>query len=433
MNARRGLAALLATLLLLGTGVAVAANPCADGGVPAPDDGGIGGTGAHPDDGGIGGTGARPGDPDDDGGIGGTGITAQGDTGVIGVITGFASICVGGVEVHYDAQSVVTIDDRAATTRELAVGQVVEVVAAGTGGEVTARQIAVRHVVAGPVTRVDVERGEVDVVGQTVRLTADTRGDAADVAVGTTVAVSGMRQADGAVVASRLTRTESSVAAVQGALDSLDGERAVVAGTLVRLSEAGTVAVGDEVRVVGRWENGAIVADAMRALPRVPFGGRVARLEVEGYVAPGRPGQLRVGPYAFDLTDRDAPPFAATERVRVVATIEDRRAVVERVGAAPALPPRPQLRDGAGRDGRTPPPDGAARESRGRPPAPGERGAPAPRPAGMERGAPERPDRPERAAPPDRPAPIDRPPRPVRGDVPDRPQRPERPQRPGRP
>ena len=96
---------LIALTLLVGalTPTPSVAGNCDDGGRPYPDEGGIGGTGARPsspEEGGIGGTATRPSAPDDEGGIGGTGIAVQGDTGIIGTITGFGSICVGGVEIH---------------------------------------------------------------------------------------------------------------------------------------------------------------------------------------------------------------------------------------------------------------------------------------------------------------------------------------------
>jgi hypothetical protein len=73
---------------------AVCMEPGGLGGTGARADGGIGGTGSRAQDG-VGGTGSKA-----DGGIGGTGARAEGDVGLLGVITGFASICVNGVEVH---------------------------------------------------------------------------------------------------------------------------------------------------------------------------------------------------------------------------------------------------------------------------------------------------------------------------------------------
>jgi uncharacterized membrane protein HdeD (DUF308 family) len=80
-----------------------AANPCATGGAPMMRDGsGAGGTGLRPEAGdgtGQGGTGVSPGKQSggDGSGSGGTGYTVEVD----GVITGFASICVNGLELHY--------------------------------------------------------------------------------------------------------------------------------------------------------------------------------------------------------------------------------------------------------------------------------------------------------------------------------------------
>ncbi|UUZ77687.1 DUF5666 domain-containing protein [Polaromonas sp. P1(28)-13] len=76
--------------------------------------------------------------------LGGTGISEGGigGTGIVGVITGFASICVNGVEVHFDAGTPVSDNGQPGSARQLAVGQVVAVRAAGAGAEVSARNIA---------------------------------------------------------------------------------------------------------------------------------------------------------------------------------------------------------------------------------------------------------------------------------------------------
>ena len=79
-----------------------AANPCTTGGAPIMRDGsGQGGTGLRPQDTdgtGQGGTGRSSGTPSggDGNGNGGTGLMVE----VEGVITGFASICVNGLELH---------------------------------------------------------------------------------------------------------------------------------------------------------------------------------------------------------------------------------------------------------------------------------------------------------------------------------------------
>jgi len=414
-----------------------AGDACAGGGRLHPDDSGIGGTGLTPDggDSGIGGTGKRPdGADDDDSGVGGTGIHA-GDSGVIGTITGFASICVDGAEIHYDAASAVRVDGQPASLASLAVGEVVAVIASGAGSELYAQRIDVEHIVAGPLTRVASAGDEIEVLGQRVRILATTRNELAaattDVALGTVITVSGMRQPDGRIAASLLRRSDDSLARLSGPVTDVSANRLAVAGTEIDLASAGTaLALGDEVRVVGRWANDRLIASGLTSIPRLPFDGRVARLQVEGFAAPAAGGALRVGPYVFDLPDSAIDGRGRAQlpdaRVRVDAVLRDRRAIIERIVSAPDPPlrPDPQARpdnalhsavDGAGADV-----GGAGRAAAAPPPRP---------PIADDSAAPPRPDRPDRPAgaqPPERPPRLERPPI-DRGAIPDRPPRPNHP------
>jgi len=439
----------LALLLCVGAASrSWAENRCA-GGTP-PDESGIGGTGLRPggaesDDSGVGGTGVQPDDPDDDSGVGGTGISFEGDTGVIGTISGFASICVGSLEVHYEASSAVSVDGQAAVAAELAIGQVVEIVARGVGSELDAQSITVRHVVTGPVTAVATERGELEVVGQSVRLSAATRaGDGAsewtavatDFPIGTAVRVSGMRQADGVIAASRVTSSPDQVARIEGAVGLDDAGRVTVAGTPLRVADDAVLAPGEEVRVVGSWDGTRLVASAVERVAPVPFDGRVGRLDVAGYPRLTN-AELHIGPYRFDLSRAalDAlPELTANAPVRIEAVVRDRQAVIERIEAAPQAPPgierggpAPHGARGlgsphaAGADDRhdQPPRDGRS----AMPPADSDaHGGAAMRPEGVER-----PPRPDAG---DHPPHIDRPPAPSRPDLPSRPDRPPRPGQP---
>ncbi len=99
-------------------------NPCELGGSERPADGGIGGTGARP------GT--------DEGAVGGRVDRTRVD--VIGTVTGFASICVGRVEVHYASDTPVRVDDRPADARAIGVGEVVELVADHVKGELSGKR-----------------------------------------------------------------------------------------------------------------------------------------------------------------------------------------------------------------------------------------------------------------------------------------------------
>jgi len=107
-------------------------------------------------------------------GIGETGNTADNDgiggTGIIGTITGFAGICVNGIEIHYDKHTAISADGRGATLGELAIGRVIAVRAFGVNRELATRSIAVLHAAIGPVGNLDAKAGEMQVLGQTVRI-----------------------------------------------------------------------------------------------------------------------------------------------------------------------------------------------------------------------------------------------------------------------
>ncbi len=445
-------------LFLVARPSGAAANGCAGGGAPRPDEGGIGGTGILSMQ------------PDDEGGIGGTGISAGADTGVIGTVTGFGSICVNGVEIHYGADTPVRIDGQPATAGQLAVGQVVEVAASGTGSDLQARRIAVRHVVSGPVTGLEAERAEIEVMGQTVLLSPLTRagdGESAAVApafpLGSYVQVSGMRRDDGAVEASRINRVDTPTVQVVGPVTKVDSGMLWVAGTAARTDSRAAITVGDEVQVVGHWDGAAITAASITAIPRVPFDGHVTHVNIEGFAHAIAAGKLQVGPFAVELL-----PAAAQEvqqastletRIRIQAVIENRRVLVERIRVMDELPPLPPLwqHDAGGWSGGRPgdarntvgvsPPDPSrpgdargpsAHDGWGTKPDSGAAAPPVPI-WGDQPSLPQPPDHsailqvPDRPPPPqlpDRPAMPQLPDRPAGPQVPDRPPLPQRPDRP---
>jgi len=300
--------ALMALALCTLPGLALAANPCATGGrgiggTGISGNGGIGGTG-HEEDRGIGGTGHG-----EDRGIGGTGIsddrasgrrgiggTGISDTGIIGTITGFASVCINGVEVHYDANTPIIIDGAAATAGDLKIGQVVAIAAEHKNGRLVAKKIAVHHAVSGPVSHIDHKTGMITVLGEQVR--PAHKQDARHLRVGQPVAVSGLRRADGAIVASRIDiHPQTGHGAVTGALVgrvARIGRKGLVVGhTRVGAPPAlrRGLRVGDRVRVSGAPSERGLRATKIQRQPRVPFDGAVARLSLEGFVARGRHGR----------------------------------------------------------------------------------------------------------------------------------------------
>ena len=153
---------------------------------------GLGGTGVAPTDEGVGGTGRTAGGDDD--GIGGTGI--------LGTITGFGSILANGFKVEFDAGTPIEIAGQPASAEELAVGQVATIEADRIGTELRARRISVDFEVTGPLASFDLARGELSLLGQTVKLGAsahvydrvrDQQVSASDLRAGDFVRVSGLR------------------------------------------------------------------------------------------------------------------------------------------------------------------------------------------------------------------------------------------------
>ena len=279
---------LLTAAIALASLPAGAAGICADG--PA---GGIGGTSA-PGHGGIGGTGS----PAELalGGIGGTGQVAlpiaAGETGaVVGTITGFASICVNGLEVHYEDSTPVTANGAGSSIRSLAIGQVVAIEATPSARGLEAKRVAIVHAVVGPVTRVDGEN--LEVMGQrVVRLD-----NAEPLAIGDTVRVSGLRDADGAIVASRIERAEgaeiehSVVGRVRGG--RIEGLRV----------DAADLPEGAEVVARGRFGEGRLEARHIERDPAREFTDRARAVSIEARVSERSGRRLSAGGQRFELGD----------------------------------------------------------------------------------------------------------------------------------
>ncbi|PXW88952.1 hypothetical protein C8R34_106101 [Nitrosomonas sp. Nm84] len=249
-------------------------------------DSGIGGTGIY--DGGVGGTG------DQASGIGGTGSVASdsgiGGTGVVGTITGFASICVNGVEIHYDDNTPISVDGRPSTVRDLALGQVVAVRTIGTDRELTARNIAVIHAAVGPISSLNVETREVQVLGQTIQIGQSRDHDHfSSLRAGDWVQVSGHRLAGGTIVASRIESIQPlAEARIVGHVTHVDASGFEVNGARVehgvQQSLPTNLTQGMEVRVAGHWDGAHLQAQHIQTEPTRQSIGNVEHMVIEGYV-----------------------------------------------------------------------------------------------------------------------------------------------------
>lgn len=276
--------------------------------------------GACVDPGGIGGTGI------DGGGIGGTGLRVETDVGILGVVSAFASICVNGVEVHYDAATSVSLNGEPVSPAQLALGQVVVVRATGSGMQARARSIDIVASAVGPVASVDAASGILQIQGRAVRVQPATVigegvGSMSDLRAGQMLRVSGLAAADGSLVATRI--------------DAAPDAKPV------------------------------LVARAPDLGP--------GRFVVQGYVSDVEPEGVRVGGIAFQASPDIRRELQRDRLVRMVGRSEGERRIVERADllARPLdirperrVQPERRVRDGedrrGGRSGR-----GADRGDRG--------------------------------------------------------------------
>lgn len=365
---------LVIVLLAATLGVNAWANPCATGGRPFPvqDGSGMGGTGltAGVEDGsGMGGTGHGDGS-----GAGGTGQQARssgdgsgmGGTGVVGEITGFGSICVNGLEIHYDAKTPVSVDGQAGKAERLAVGQVVAVHAEGRGANLRASRIQVRHALVGRVEAVNAD-GRLQVWGQLVTPPLMSR-----VQSGQRIKVSGYRAEAKHVIASRIdpaANDEPDV--VSGEVDWVQGKTAQIGGVRVRLPQGGeTFGPGDEVRVSGKAEAGGMRANRVEPEGVRGFLGKVERLSVKDRVRVTSTGKVRVGNAEFSLDAKTRVQGGKVDALRpgqmvhVDARQKEGRLVIERIEIREAAD-RPEKSESSAVKLQRDQEDEEARESRG--------------------------------------------------------------------
>lgn len=310
---------------------------------PAAEPSGLGGTGAPavrgPDPGGIGGTGQVA----TGSGLGGTGrpvVAGQeglGGTGIVGVVTGFASICVNGVEVEYGPDTPVERSGQASRLGDLAVGQLVAVQAQGSGDQLQARRIQVLDAAMGPLTAVDRSSGRFEVMGQPAAALepADLQG----LAVGDWVRVSGQRLASGEIRATRVQRTAPGQAMATGLYGALASNEPVVGATPLWPTQVlQSLAPGQEVTVTGSWEGGGLRVQSLQVQPtRMAVGGS-QRVLLQGYVHALQGRELRLGYESVTLDEQlqvdggDLASLRVDQPVQVQGRVDARqRVVVERL------------------------------------------------------------------------------------------------------
>lgn len=330
-----------------------------DGGPPRADRG-IGGTGlpaGRLSDRGIGGSG-QPATLITDRGIGGTGAP---DTGISGVITGFASVCLNGLEVALDPSVPVLIDETArGDAGALRVGQTVAITAASDNSGPRAQAVAVRHEVIGPVeTVLSLNPGLAIVAGQRVRIPPRTAG-ALVVRPGAWIAVSGARNAEGDIVASRLDPAPPGPVLVHGPLMRIDGQRSI--GSLVIAGETvGPDLAGSYVTARGTWRDGELAAaavgpDLLLTNPPAYFGPATRHLVLEAYVRLGADEAVMAGGFRAVR-----PPGVDGRSGPAIITLDAAdNGIVRVIGLRPARAPEAVIPAGQGPEPEPRRPDPAA-------------------------------------------------------------------------
>ena len=205
-------------------------------------DAGIGGTGKQANSG-IGGTGKQA-----NSGIGGTGKQADsgvGGTGIVGIITGFASVCVNGIEVHYDDKTKVDMDGQLSAINALDVGQLVAIESIENGNMLKAERISVSHVIVGKIDQINYAQNSMQILGQTVHYNSNTLG-AADLKLNQTIKISGLH-------------TNSSIYALRVDLAAPNTPSSIVgavspAGDIHGVKISVKLNVGQQSQVSGHWD-----------------------------------------------------------------------------------------------------------------------------------------------------------------------------------
>ncbi|SER10333.1 hypothetical protein SAMN05421690_100879 [Nitrosomonas sp. Nm51] len=256
---------------------------------------GMGGTGVELTQSGIGGTGI------DSSGIGGTGIEISdyGDTGeqnaaessvidgtgIVGLITGFSSICVNGIEIHYNKNTHVTMDGLPSSVSDLETGRMVIVRAKNSNGRVFAQQIAILHAVVGLVTHVDPVSKEIQVLNQIIQLQTPHATEELDEKW---VRVSGLRLASGKIIASHIQLIQPlEQSTINGQITQINPGEIIIDGTRVEFSPQSwpnDLTKGMEISVSGHWNGTSIRAQTLHVAPTRQILDGVQYIVMEGYV-----------------------------------------------------------------------------------------------------------------------------------------------------
>ncbi len=271
------------------------------------------------EDRGIGGTGVAPSDPAErlgqDRGIGGTGV--------IGTIRRFGSIVVNDLRITYPPSVRVTMDDVPATTHDLRLGHVVEVLAHRRLGGLATTEIAVRSEVVGAVESIDQDGFKV--LGQQIVLEHGKHSTIRR--IGEIVAISGLRRPDGSVVASLVEPRPGAALRLRGPLRTNENGDLTI-GTL-RIAGLDPILVGRRVSLSGEKHDEIFQPSIIVVEAPVPFAAEADRLSIEAYMAASSDGlSLGSGLVLSGAASAVAQPSREPIRGYVTAALDPKGVVI---------------------------------------------------------------------------------------------------------
>lgn len=251
---------------------------------------------------------------DDEDGIGGTGI--------VGMISGFGSLCIAGQEVFYDQQTPVVVNGQPASYQVFGLGQMVSIRAKAVDAEdrdkgFVATEIQVLHEVSGVVESVAEDQRTFSVLGQKIHLTEQAT---ADIHQGQQVAVSGYRLPDGIIQVTRLERGADGVSSLIGRVDAVDDQGMIVSGQMMRLADGQVKPIqGSEIRVDAKIDRdkGEWIAHAWQDNPRLMFSAPVERVWVQGHIRAVEDKEINIDGVKVRLDHAGHPDHHPQEGERV--------------------------------------------------------------------------------------------------------------------
>lgn len=200
-------------------------------------------------------------------------------TGIMGVVTGFGSVHIAGLQVEVPDGLQVTSRFGARDLDQIAVGQTVVIDAQARNGALWAQRIQAYYAVVAPVTQISADRMEL------LGLSLDITGVSAEgISAGDWVALSGLWQGN-ALSVSHIEPVTTREQVVVNASYSRNGKGAAQIGPFALAGpELGHAQVGDQLVVQGLWDSErAMLLPAQIDKPL--FGGDGKRLLIEGYMS----------------------------------------------------------------------------------------------------------------------------------------------------